>query len=340
MIYLVTHKEPYELQKDGFDLQIGDNINISGAFSSVLRKMVQVDLKKRYKRIPELKRDLVKIRENKPVSLTRIALAAVGFVLGIVAFNSYHFNKIEPKDNIIAGKPINTSAVDYKVKANLLYNGESITKLSGLTPEFHLYKGFLSKEVTNVFKYNNGELVIENLAPGDYSLETALDAEKEGPAGYPGDFVNWKSFTAGENPVYMDIDLQKLIHLEKPMDNGKFLLKNERIPFADPLLFKWESLGDNVNYDYGIIKNKTILDDMGKVSSQTSTILGNTTVDTEIKLNLKATEKDETYYFYLYARKNGKRIGLLGTPRDFDRTYKLNFGVREYQDGYHFKLIK
>ncbi|MBC7476344.1 MAG: protein kinase, partial [Candidatus Sericytochromatia bacterium] len=77
LLYILSHKEPLQLKKNGLNFLFRDVVNISDKFELIISKMIDPDYTKRYMNIPNLKRDLnaldnqkikINIKDNKSMN--------------------------------------------------------------------------------------------------------------------------------------------------------------------------------------------------------------------------------------------------------------------------------
>lgn len=65
LIYLLSHKKPLELKKEGLEFKLKDYINVSDNFRLLLEKMIKVDVEERIQNASALKQQLINLEENK-----------------------------------------------------------------------------------------------------------------------------------------------------------------------------------------------------------------------------------------------------------------------------------
>ncbi|MCP4401378.1 MAG: serine/threonine protein kinase [bacterium] len=200
------------------------------------------------------------------------------------------------------------------LRGRLRFDGRPITDFSSYEPTFWFRNEDSGKEQSARVKYENGRFEIYGLPPGNFGISVNLDANMENAWSYPGDFRTWKPFSVvkGKNPD-MDLEMLQIIRLSSPQDNNSVMEKwgaecMEKINFRSPLTFRWEPLADDVYYDYQITR-MNCLDNYNSAG----TVAEGTIRETEVRLDLPSTRKDEVYGLHLYARKEGKRIGMLIT---------------------------
>jgi serine/threonine protein kinase len=77
LIYLLSHKEPWQMDKDGMRLDFHSHVQVSGGLARVLDRMIEPDWKKRHASAAELRRDLeglqVRPAASKPKALAPVA---------------------------------------------------------------------------------------------------------------------------------------------------------------------------------------------------------------------------------------------------------------------------
>ena len=151
------------------------------------------------------------------------------------------------------------------------------------------------------------------LSEGKYSCDVKVDANPSNPAQYPGDYKGHASFSAvSKSFVNLKIDMERIIHLTKPEDNGIPMLGwgsvcFNNILFESPVQISWEPIEKDVYYTYTV--NRTECDPF----SQKELLAGDTITYTDISLRLPPNEEKEFYTLQITARKNGRQIGSLMT---------------------------
>lgn len=215
------------------------------------------------------------------------------------------------------------------VVGTLYYEGKPVDQITSYEPHFWFRDenntgNILHPEVT----YKNSRFKVYGLPAGSYGVQTNIDAVMENPRDYPGDFYAWRQFSVTEGMVSkLNVDLQRVIHLTSPQDNGVQLHLwcakcEDMISFPLPVTFSWESLGDNVYYDYYIArKNCSPYKTLETVSS-------GTIKDTQVAVSLLPSKDNEFYEFHLNARKEGRTIGLLMTHGECGYGWDYRFRVK------------
>jgi hypothetical protein len=186
-----------------------------------------------------------------------------------------------------------TGCASEQLRGRLKYNDIEIDKVTAVQPHFWFRSEDKGTSVTPLVKYNNGLVKIYSLPLGNYGMSVNIDANPENPKMYPGDYKSWTKFTVTEgHRSDLDIELLKTLHLTSPQDN---------------VVFSWDVLENDVYYDYSIAL-------MSCVPFKTlDAIVGGTTKETSISLQLPHSAANEFYLLSLMARKNGRLIGQLMT---------------------------
>ncbi|HSE39942.1 MAG TPA: hypothetical protein VLH08_04190, partial [Acidobacteriota bacterium] len=100
--------------------------------------------------------------------------------------------------------------------------------------------------------------------------------------------------------------------ITSPEDNGhampNWTIEPSRMTVLQngDLIIRWESLGENVYYDFEI-------DRMGSPYKFLGSAASGTTQSTEVKIKLPSNSEGEYYLMKINARKDGHQVGLLMT---------------------------
>lgn len=325
LIYLLSHKEPHEIESTGSELDFENHISVSPEFMSVLRKMLEHDCRKRYQSASELSADLCKLLEGKsPSSIAQKAppktyrLLTLVIILTVIAFSVWFgFQKMQPtKPPTSFAKPITTQAPilnTRNVQGHLYFDGDPIAEYSKVQPNFWFRDEESGKGISAEAEYKDGMFRFVGLPPGTYGVQTTVDAVMNNPSMYPGDYYAWTQFNvrANNNPQ-LRIDLKRVIHLTSP-ENNNVAMPNWTIePSKMTLLpdgkvkITWDSLGENVFYDYKVSQ-------MGAPYKFLSTVASGTITKNSVVVDLPSNSQDEYYLLTIEARKDGRQIGLLMT---------------------------
>lgn len=212
------------------------------------------------------------------------------------------------------------------VHGRLLFAGKPITEVSSLEPSFWFRNEDTNKEQSARVKYQNGEFTIYDLPVGNLGISVNLDANPQNPWSYPGDYRTWQTFTVqeGTNPE-LEVSLLKLLRMNAPQDNNVVMEKwdaecMQKIAFSSPVTFQWEALGRDVMYDYRITRM-----DCANNYNQAGEVVNGSITETQISVNLPPSLDNECYGFFLYARQNDQRIGMLMThgPNGYGWDYRF-----------------
>ncbi len=337
LITLLSHKEPPEMELTGSDLDFEPHVNISDGFKSVIKKMIAHRLEDRYISAKELRHDLeallagkqpqiVRPRSKKISSGTLVALMLVFFVAMFAFVRESRQPTVTEKT-----RPTTIQAPAYSgitVRGKVLFDGKPITEITNMEPKFWFRNETTGKEVSAETTYSNGEFEIRGLAPGQYGVSLQFDTNQSNPISYPGDLRAWEQFTVTEKSnSLLQIEPLQIIHLQKPEDNGRVLqdwgrcCETGRPAHPGKIKLQWTSLGENVHYDYTISRLGCPYETIGSAAS-------GTTQETSIELNLPGSNSDEYYLLQIFARKDGKQIGLLMThgANGFGWDYRFRVG--------------
>lgn len=206
-----------------------------------------------------------------------------------------------------------TGCDGYSVKGTIKFDGSAIDTISPVEPKFWLRNEDCNCAVTPRIKYKNGQFRIYELPAGNYGMSVDIDSNQVNPGMYPGDFRAWTQFNVTEgNKTNLDVDVTKIIHMVSPQDNGNVMRYwdaecDAKIAFPSLVEFSWEQIDQNAYYDYHVSRMSC------SPYKTLDTIIGNTTQDSRIVLELPNSAPNEFYQFHLNARKNGKIIGTLMT---------------------------
>lgn len=221
-----------------------------------------------------------------------------------------------------------TGCDGYTVKGTLKFDGSEINRISPVEPKFWFRNEDRNIVVTPRIKYKKGQLRIYDLPAGNYGMSVDVDANLGNPGMYPGDFRAWTQFNVTErNKTHLNVDLTRIMHLISPQDNGAVMRYwdaecDEKIAIANPVVFSWEPVETGVYYDYYIEKTSC------NPYKTLDTIIGATTQDSSVAVQLPESAPNEFYQFHLTARKNGKIIGTLMTHGGNGYGWDYRFRVR------------
>jgi serine/threonine protein kinase len=324
LVYLLSHKEPHEIESIGSELEFQNHISVSSEFMSVLRKMLEYDCTKRYQNAFELSADLRKLLEEtlpaaaqKKPQQSKWRAVIVAAMIAIMAGSfwlTYHNETPKTPSTVVqpvATQPIIVSSKD--VAGHLYFDGKPIGNFSNVQPNFWFRDEDTGKVISAEAEYKDGIFRFVGLPAGTYGVQTTVDASMNNPSMYPGDYYAWTQFTvrANNNPQ-LRIDLKRVIHMTSP-ENNNVAMPNWTIePSKMTLLpngkvkITWDSLGENVFYDYKVSQMAAPYKFLSAVSSGTIN-------ETSVIVDLPSNSQDEYYLLTIEARKVGRQIGLLMT---------------------------
>ncbi len=91
LIYLLSHKEPFQLEKHKLKFNFRPFVNISKEFANLIEKMVDPDWEERFNTARELKKELQKLLNDKKSSKSNIFMPILLTIAGIAGFTAYNF---------------------------------------------------------------------------------------------------------------------------------------------------------------------------------------------------------------------------------------------------------
>ncbi len=352
LISLLSHREPHEMELVGTSLNFEPYVNVSDNMKLVLRKMVEHNWQDRYETAGALRADLMALQSgNSPEvikkkvkpDLVRFVLSGTAvlpaLLLGVflVARSTPPIAPSQSRQPPLPAKQVTQPveqdqlkpAIVGKISARgkIFFDGKPVTEITKLRPQFWFRNETTGKVATAEARYADGEFEIYGLEPGEYGMSAQFDTNASNPINYPGDLRVWQQFTvSGGSPVTQEVNMLKIIHLKTPEDNGAPLrdwsdqCETGRPAHSRNLKLQWESLGNDVQYDYTISRYACPYKALGSVAS------GSTAKNT-VSVNLPAGKKDEYYMLQLSARKEGRSVGMF-----------IVHGANGYGWDYRFKV--
>ena len=330
LLYLLSHKEPHEIESIGTRLELEHHISVSKEFMGVLRKMLEHDSLDRYQSAAELSADLRALLEGRTPSVVQVQpkvrsrsnWATLGLVLAIVmmAVGFWSTNRTQPVKVQSPPTRINQPVIaapivagPHDVQGTLYHDGKPINQFTNIRPTFWFRNEGTGKAVTAEVEYRNGSFRFIGLEPGSYGVQATIDDSMNNPSMHPGDLYSWTPFTVREKGNHqVDINLLRVIHMSAPennegaMPNWSIEIPKMTVLSGSDIKIRWDSLGKNVFYDYEISK-------MGDRYQFQSSAASGTTTETEVTVKLPATSEREYYLLTIKARKDGRPVGLLMT---------------------------
>jgi hypothetical protein len=198
----------------------------------------------------------------------------------------------------------------------LLFDGRPLAEFSTASAVISLYSQQLKQWFTPDYSYDprTGTFQLRGLAEGKYMGQATVDADRSNPERYPGDYKGSFPFSvAASSPATVTADMERIIHLTSPEDNGVPLANwgaavcENKIEFETPVTIAWEPVGKDVSYGYLIIR--TVCQPFGFKD----TVVADKTSATRVALDLPPNKEGEFYTLRLEARKNNRPVGSLMT---------------------------
>lgn len=214
------------------------------------------------------------------------------------------------------------------VAGKLKYDGDLLWDISRVEPRFWFRNNDTNKVAGGDAEYLKGKYEMHGLMPGNYGMAVNVDLNPENPLMYPGDLRAFRSFSVSrKGTTRLNVDLTKLIHLTKPVDNAVALtgwgLKCEnKTVIKGPVTFEWEPITKGAYYNYKISKATCKPFKFGEV------VASGTTQETQLMISLPVNSRNTVYRFTLNARKDGRAIGSFMTHGDNGHSWDYRFRVR------------
>ncbi len=352
LIYLLSHKEPANIEKKGLELDFRPHVNISGDFAKVIKKMVAPDYTKRYQTASELRQYLEDLLiEKKPFKRSLLSKALVPVTIMIVlvlfwaGFSMFESRVIQeeiqtemtplptpsPQPTLVKKDTPKAALQNYNlypVSGRIFFDNQPISKFTGMEPTFSFRNLDSKQRETPDIEYENGEFHAQGLFAGQFSMNVEIDANLVNPNRYPGDFMQWGVDFEVPNTPEIVVDMIKVLHLTQPQDNLRRMANRGSSDCAgvttlpDPVQFAWESLGEGVEYNYLVG-----ITDCIEHTYHAGSVVNAHTTDTEITLNLPPSKENEKYSFHIFAKKEGRQIGRLYIHDEAGSDWNYGFRV-------------
>jgi curli biogenesis system outer membrane secretion channel CsgG len=202
---------------------------------------------------------------------------------------------------------------DIVIKGGLYFDGKPLSNYTKADATLRIYTQDLGKWVTPAYEYDpeTATFTLHVIAEGSYSCNAEVDANGANPERYPGDFKGSNHFSAWfTSAPFLKIDMEKIIHLTAPQDNGKPQVGwgawcFNKVQFKSPILFSWEPVEKDVYYTYTV--NRTVCQPF----AEKEMVAGDTTTATSITLDLPPNNDGEIYIMNVTARRNGRSVGSI-----------------------------
>jgi hypothetical protein len=240
-------------------------------------------------------------------------------------FDDMPLNQVVPETEQAGHESITRPVLE----GRLLFAGRPITDITTIKPTFWFRNEDTGKAQEARVTYENGRFLIYGLPPGNFGVSINIDSNAQNPWSYPGDFRSWQPFTVteGSNPE-MEVSLLQLIHMTAPQDNNVEMEQwgaecMQKITWQSPVTFRWESVGEDVDYEYRITRMAC-----DNNYNSAGTVVEETTMSTELTIPLAPSLENECYGFHLYAYQNDQRIGMLMTHGSSGYGWDYRFRVR------------
>ncbi|MDH4163787.1 MAG: CsgG/HfaB family protein [Nitrospirota bacterium] len=217
------------------------------------------------------------------------------------------------------------------IKGGLYFDGKPLSNYTKASATLRIYTQDLGKWVTPAYEYDpeTATFTLHVIAEGSYSVNAEVDANGTNPERYPGDYKGSGHFSAWFTtaPV-VKIDMEKIIHLIEPQDNGKPQAGwgawcFNKVQLGTPVRFSWEPVEKDVYYTYTV--NRTVCSPF----AQKEMVAGDTTTATSVTLDLPPNNDGEIYLLKIEARKNGRSVGSI-----------MVHGGNGYGWDYRFRAVK
>ena len=216
------------------------------------------------------------------------------------------------------------------VRGRLTFDGRPLSEITRTTPHFWFRNEEKNIVEEPIVEYDAGRFTIRDLPIGRMGMSTNVDLNSENPVSYPGDLRSWTPFEVKETDnVDVEVNMQEVIHLVEPQDNGAVMdhwgvACKDMMLLPSPVRFVWDSMGPDVSYRIRITSMECL---------DTYRFRG-TVVETKVASNaytadLPPSKEDECYLFHLYAAKNGRTIGTLMTHGKHGMGWDYRFRVLE-----------
>ncbi len=209
-------------------------------------------------------------------------------------------------------------AGDIVIKGRLYFDGKPLSDYTRAAAKFRIYTQNLGQWVTPNYEYDpeTASFTLHVIAESSYSCNAEVDANPANPERYPGDYKGVNQFSAWfTSAPFLKIDMERIVHLVAPQDNGKPLVGwgawcFNKVLFETPVRIAWEPVEKGVAYTYTV--NRTECSPFAVKEM----IAGDTTNETSITLDLPPNRDNEIYLVNIVARKNGRPVGSLMTHGD------------------------
>ena len=196
------------------------------------------------------------------------------------------------------------------VEGEIFFDGRPVREFTGEQPQFWLRNEAKGTVQSAGIEYRDGKLKIFALEPGRYGLSVRIDAVKDKPMTWPGDFDSFSTFEVpSEGMVEHDVNLYRIMRLRKPADNFDYVADDSTCAHMQShegrdLRFEWDSVGEGVEYAWTIERVACPYRLVGIVAQ-------GRTFDRKVAVDLTPTGENEFYMFSLRGTRDGRMVGGL-----------------------------
>lgn len=216
-----------------------------------------------------------------------------------------------------------------QITGRILFDGKPITEVTQGKPYFWFRNEDTGKAVDVEVEAKGDAFYFGGLPPGRYGVQVTIDANTQNKVNSPGDYYSWTTFEIeASKRISITVDLRRILHLTSPDNNNSVLSgwaedgceRGVSFPAGD-LLFQWDSLGADVEYEYQI-------DTVACPYRFIRAAAQGTTGETKFVATLAANPPGEIYILRLNARRAGRPIGILMTWGPNFLAWDYRFQVR------------
>ena len=148
------------------------------------------------------------------------------------------------------------------ISGTILYNGQPVSDFTSQPAVFWARDestgtGF---PISPSYDSSTGKYSIPNMPPGEFGIEVFIDVAVpfNGVHGFPGDFDGWESpiiVPKDQQVVYVDLPVEKTIHLTSPVDNAVYIgtigdpahAHKDTYP-PEEIIFGWDAIAEASSY--------------------------------------------------------------------------------------------
>lgn len=176
LIYLLSHKEPFEFSKKNMKIDFKNYVKISTEFEKVIDKMIEPDYFNRYENTLDLRKDLEKVYKDKKISYySRIIKNKNWFntFVTIVIFSIITYNFFNDVKNYNKKPEIVIDSSNKLVaKGNINFQNNDFLNIE---PTFEFKSKDNNKIIKPIVVYKKGLFKIYDLPQGKYEITIIID---------------------------------------------------------------------------------------------------------------------------------------------------------------------